>query len=436
MPVAADTRQDAARLSGRLEADEFAALMAPLGPWPGTGAATPIAVAVSGGADSTSLALLVHEWVSPRGLRLLALVVDHGLRAGSGQEAAETIARLRSRGIPARLLTLDGLQAGSSMAERARIARYEILTLACRDVGAIDLLLGHHAGDQAETVLMRARAASGPDGLAGMAALVETRDLRLVRPLLSVAPGRLRAVVEASGIGWIEDPSNRNPRALRTRLRIELALSDAGVAHGLLDGASARGVERMTRQQNDAAVLATAASLRPEGFALLPPALLSARAMEALVRTVGGAAYRPRSHAIGALLRRPHAVTLAGTRLMQSGRLGPGWLLLREAALIGPDLDAADGVVWDGRYRLDAARHAGTDLATVRVSALGADYLPLRALSRLPAAVLSTLPVLRRERRLLAIPHLSWAVAPEWAGFRFRFQPPSPAAEAVVFTGV
>ncbi|MGI4746308.1 MAG: tRNA lysidine(34) synthetase TilS [Janthinobacterium lividum] len=433
MPVAADASHSADPLSGRLGADEFAALMMPLGPWPGSGAPTPIAVAVSGGADSTSLALLVREWTAARGIRLLALVVDHGLRASSGQEAAETVARLQSHGIPARLLEVDGLRPGPAMAERARIARYEILTRACRDAGAIDLLLGHHAGDQAETVLMRMRAASGPDGLAGMAALVETRDLRLVRPLLSIAPARLRAVVKASGIGWVEDPSNHDPRALRTRLRSELGLSETGLALGLLDSASARGVERAARQRDDASALATGGSLRPEGFALLPPALLPAGAMTALIRTVGGAAYRPQSRAIEALLRQPHAATLAGTRLTPAGRLGPGWLLLREATSIGPDQDAADGVVWDGRYRLEADRAAATSLADVLVSALGAEHVPMRAWSRLPAAVLSTLPVLRREGRLLAVPHLSWSAEPEWAGFRFRFQPPSPASEAAVF---
>lgn len=424
---------DAGPSGERLGADEFTALMAPLGPWPGIGAANPIAVAVSGGADSMSLALLAREWTAARGLRLLALVVDHGLRTSSGQEAAETIVRLRSRGIAARLLKVDSLRPGPSMAERARIARYEILTRACLDAGAIDLLLGHHAGDQAETVLMRTRSASGPDGLAGMAALVETRDLRLIRPLLSVAPDRLRAVVGTSGIGWVEDPSNHDPRALRTRLRNELGRSDAGLAHGLLDSASARGVERMMRQRDDASALATSSSLRPEGFALLPPELPPASAMAALIRTIGGGAYRPQSRAIEALLRQPHAITLAGTRLMAAGRLGPGWLLLREAASIGPDRGAAHGVVWDGRYRLDAGRAATTRLADVLVSALGMGHELSQARSGLPAAVLATLPVLRREGRLLAVPHLSWSAEPEWMGFRFRFQPPSPASEAAVF---
>lgn len=433
MPVAADAVNDASPLSRRLQADEFAALMAPLGPWPAAGAATPIAVAVSGGADSTSLALLVRDWTAVRGLRLLALVVDHGMRASSAQEAAETVARLQAAVIPARLLTVDGLQPGPSVAVWARMARYEILSRACREAGAIDLLLGHHAGDQAETVLMRTRSASGPDGLAGMAALVETRDVRLVRPLLSVSRDRLRAVVEASGIGWVEDPSNHDPRAMRTRLRTELRQSDAGMAHMLLDGASGHGAGRMARQQDDASLLAIGGSLRPEGFALLPPGLLPAHAMAALIRTIGGAAYRPQSRPIDALLRRPHAMTLAGTRLMPAGRLGPGWLLLREAASIGPDQDAVDGAIWDGRYRLDAGRTATASLAGVVVSALGAGPVPLHVRSRLPAAVRATLPVIRREARLLAVPHLSWSAEPEWAGVRFWFQPASPASEAALF---
>lgn len=433
MPVAADAAHDASPLNRLLQADEFAALMAPLGPWPAAGAATPIAVAVSGGADSTSLALLVRDWTAVRGLRLLALVVDHGLRASSAQEAAETVTRLQASGIPARLLTVDGLQPGPSVAVRARMARYEILSRACREAGAIDLLLGHHAGDQAETVLMRTRSASGPDGLAGMAALSETRDVRLLRPLLSVTRDRLRAVVEASGIGWVEDPSNHDPRAMRTRLRTELRQSDVGMAYGLLDGASGHGAARMARQQDSASALALGGSLHPEGFAFLPAGLLPAHAMAGLIRTIGGAAYRPQSRPIEALLRRPHATTLAGTRLMPAGRLGPGWLLLREAASIGPDRDAVDGAMWDGRYRFDAGRTGSASLAGVVVSALGAGPMPPHVRSRLPAVVRATLPAIRREGRLLAVPHLSWSAEPEWAGVRFRFQPASPASEAALF---
>jgi tRNA(Ile)-lysidine synthase len=179
--------------------------MHPLGPF---GTPPRLGLAVSGGGDSLALALLAAEWARAQGGSVLAFIVDHGLRTAAAAEAAaaaETLARLD---IPARVLTLDDLRTGASLPARARAARLAALEAACRDAGIIDLLLGHHAADQAETIIMRRLRGSGPAGLAGMAALSETASVRLLRPLLGVAPAQLRAVLMERGLGWAEDPTN------------------------------------------------------------------------------------------------------------------------------------------------------------------------------------------------------------------------------------
>src|SRR6202034_809792 len=104
-------------------------------------------------------------------------------------------------------------------AERARIMRYEFLAHACREAGILHLLIGHHAADQVETLAMRVLRRSQTHGLAGMPALRETAGLRLLRPLLGIDPARLRHFLLARGIDWVEDPSNRDMRALRPRVR-------------------------------------------------------------------------------------------------------------------------------------------------------------------------------------------------------------------------
>ncbi len=402
--------------------------MAPLGPWPPDGSASPIAVAVSGGADSTALALLAARWAAPRRLALLALVVDHGLRDGSAADAVAACAALAALGIAIRPLRLGGLAPGSSLAARARVARHAALADACADAGAVDLLLGHQAGDQAETVLMREQAGSGADGLAGMAGLVETATVRLLRPLLCVASRRLRLTLSEAGIGWIEDPSNRDLRAQRSKVRRELAASGSG-SSALLATSRQEGAGRMDRQATMAAALAASVELRPEGFALLPPELPPAAVLAALVRTVGAAPYPPSPGAIARLLLRRHPCTLAGARLLPAGRLGPGWLLLREAAAIGAPVAARPGALWDDRYRLWAAADLPDRL---QVSALGAERPPGPA-RRLPAAILATLPAIRRQGLLLAVPHLGWAADPALAGIGFRLQPPAPASAASLF---
>ncbi len=396
--------------------------MDPLGPWAGTGR---IAVAVSGGADSFCLAILAARWAAGRGIETLGLVVDHGLRASSTPEAELTAERLAARGIGSHILTLDALYPGAALAERARTARYAALTACCRDAGIVDLLVGHHAGDQAETVLMRRRAGSGPDGLAGMADLAETNDLRLLRPLLAIAPDRLRGTLSALGLKWVEDPSNQDVRALRTRLRHELADPDGqpGLAAGLLDEAAHEGERRMARDIEQAGQLGLAAMLRPEGFAILPPGLVPARALAALIRTIAGAAYPPMLERVAALIRNPRPATLAGTQLMPAGKLGPGWLLLREAAQVGDPVAAAPGALWDGRFRLHADANALP--GGLMIGRLGEDAAAERSRTGLPSAVLAVMPTLRG-------PDGARAGQGHERGW-FSFEPAQPATQQPIF---
>ena len=201
-----------------LTAESFAALMAPFCPFESRPV---VAVAVSGGRDSVALALLAHDWARSRGGRVVGLIVDHGLRAEAADEARIARETLRSQGIDSEILCWTGPKPSSGLQEGAREARYRLLFDACRVRSILHLLVAHHADDQAETVAMRARRGSGPDGLAGMAALVEHRYLRMLRPLLGVRRSAITAFMEVRGVGWSEDPSNADPRFERVRVRGE-----------------------------------------------------------------------------------------------------------------------------------------------------------------------------------------------------------------------
>jgi tRNA(Ile)-lysidine synthase len=199
-----------------LDAAAFARLMAPFEPFE---RAPVVAAAVSGGRDSMALALLAHDWARSRGGKIVGLIVDHGLRAESAAEAAATREVLQGNGCEAVILRWSGAKPRSRVQEAARAARYRLLREECRRRGILHLLLGHHADDQAETVAMRAARQSGPDGLAGMAALLEQPEVRLLRPLLAVARAQLTATLVARDVAWIDDPSNNDPRFERARLR-------------------------------------------------------------------------------------------------------------------------------------------------------------------------------------------------------------------------
>jgi tRNA(Ile)-lysidine synthase len=326
-----------------------------------------------------------------------------------------------------RTLRLAGLAPGPALAERARIARYATLTAACEAVGALHLLIGHHQADQAETVALRVLRGSFSAGLAGMAALVELPTTRLLRPLLGVPPGALRALLRANAIDWVEDPSNRDTHATRVRLRLLASDRDGAGPARIAHAAALAGAARQTTETHAADALGRTASIRPEGFALITNCAMPPTALAALIQAIGGAPYPPAPDAVAALAARPAPATLGGVRLLPAGRLGPGLLLVREAAAMAPPVAAHPGAVWDGRYRLarDTSPPAGATLG-----ALGDDAARLRDHSPLPAAVLRTFPTLRSGPNLLAVPHLRYPDAPTCARMRVLFAPPHPAAGA------
>jgi len=402
----------------------FAAAMAGFAPFE---AAPVLAVAVSGGADSLALALLARHWAEVESGLVVGLVVDHGLRPDSAAEAALTLRRLGEIGVVARVLTLSGLAKGPGLAARARAARYAALEAACAEAGILHLLLGHHAADQAETVEIRRRDGSGPAGLAGMSALVEHRAVRLLRPLLVIPPGRLRTTLQAAGLAWVEDPSNRNPVALRNRIRLERADPDGtgpAIAADLATAAE-QASGRIAAEAGRAAWLGANAAVFPDGHALLAPGPIDPAALGDLLRVIAGRPFAPPPARLAAWCAAPRPATLGGVRLLRPGRLAvAGWLLVREAAAMAPPRPAVPGAVWDGRFRVIVAP------AGLVVGALGDESADLRRLSPLPAALLRTLPALRRDGVLFAVPHVGYVGAPDATSVRIVFDPPAPAAGA------
>lgn len=175
-----------------------------------------LALAVSGGPDSMAMLALAH--VAFPG-RIVVATVDHRLRAASAEEAAVVAGWCGARGIPHATLVPAEPIAGASIQARAREARYALLGGWAEAQGVAALLTAHHRDDQAETFLMRAARGSG---VAGLAAVRVRRDLEavpLIRPLLDWSRAELRAIVEAGGLPFVDDPSNRDDAFDRTRVR-------------------------------------------------------------------------------------------------------------------------------------------------------------------------------------------------------------------------
>lgn len=368
-------------MAAALEAG-FAAAMAAFAPFEPS---PHVAMGLSGGADSTALALLLNDWVAARGGRLTALTVDHGLRATSQAEAAQVARWAATAGINHVTLTWSGPKPRRAIQERARAARYRLLETWCAEAGVLHLCLGHQADDQFETVAMRAARRSREEGLAGMAALVEHRDVRLLRPLLGVRRAAIVAWLARRAAAWIDDPSNRDPRFLRSRLR------ESGSPGG---GPAATAAA--ARAAIDAAVSACAAAsctFEPEGTASVelaglaawPPAVVR-RLLQRVLVTCGGGHHTPREAALDgfvAWLAAPGAQrsrTLGGCVCKITGdRL----IVAREPSAI-PGRSAVvsprEGA-WDGRFEIRLApwlrEREGHLVPGQRGEGRGAETLPV-----------------------------------------------------------
>ncbi len=209
-----------------------------------------VGLAVSGGPDSLALLLLAARWAQtePSAPCLIAYSVDHGLRPEAAGEVRFVIEIARSRGIEAHPLRWMGEKPETGLQAAAREARYRLIAEAMQRDGADLLVTAHHAQDQAETILMRLAHGSGPFGLAGMARFAFHHGVEIFRPLLETDPEELRAIVAASGLEPVRDPSNEDTSFERVRWRRLLPLLAK-------EGLDARRLGRFARRMFDAAGL-------------------------------------------------------------------------------------------------------------------------------------------------------------------------------------
>jgi len=183
-----------------------------------------VLVALSGGADSTALLLVLERLAPLLGATLAAAHLDHRLRGEDSDEDARFVAALAAgRGVALVSETLDVKRAAAArrrnLEETAREARADFLRRAAEATAAGRIALGHTLNDQAETVLMRLLRGSGT---AGLAAIHPVLDGLFIRPLIETSRAEIVRYLESRGASWREDASNRDLRFRRNRVRAEL----------------------------------------------------------------------------------------------------------------------------------------------------------------------------------------------------------------------
>jgi len=242
-----------------------------------------VAVAVSGGADSVALLLLLLELRSELGITLSVAHVNHKLRGAESDEDERFVAQLAAtHGLELATRSAPVARAhGTGIEGAARELRYRFFReLACGDRAA-KVATAHTLDDQAETVLLRLFRGTGIRGLAGILPRLrfenEGRDCgEVVRPLLGFRRAELRDYLRECGQAWREDSSNANVAFLRNRLRQRLMpliveqFGEAAIEH-LADLAEiARAEEEHWRTHTDGSALARSSTLSAKELNALP----------------------------------------------------------------------------------------------------------------------------------------------------------------------
>jgi len=176
-----------------------------------------VVVAVSGGPDSVCLLDILYVLRRELNMELVVAHFDHGLRPAEDPEETRFVASLAAaRQLPFETKRGHIDPAGGSLEDRARKARYRFFEEVRIHFSAHKIALGHQRNDQAETVLMRLLRGSGTGGLSGIAPV---REGKIIRPILELGRPEIERYLQARGLPFKMDPTNREETFLRNRIR-------------------------------------------------------------------------------------------------------------------------------------------------------------------------------------------------------------------------
>lgn len=404
-------------------AEKFAHNMKCSGPFaPGTS----IAVAVSGGSDSLALAFLAHQWGKAHKHTIIALTVDHGLRAASAGEARQVSGWCKKEGIEHHILKWKKNTDRGNLQARARVARYELMTRFCNEHDIHTLLVAHTVDDQAETVLLRIMRGSGVDGISAIASDITVNNVTVMRPLLDVSRTQLQDFLTERKQRWVSDPSNDDTRYARVVVRqfLTQAPDSQLLTRRLAQTATHMARSREYIEHSIAEHMVQVVDMRDEGYCYIDLARFrqlheeaGLRILSKLLTVISGQYYKPRFENIQRLYSHiqnngcDKGVTLWGCNIQLKKHIGK-IMIVRELSAIADDIPLSQApIIWDGRFSC-TLQH---DMPDITVGAVGKDgYQALVAKHPefsnhiLPKQVIYTLPAFKNLEKTLVIPHIGY----------------------------
>jgi tRNA(Ile)-lysidine synthase len=271
------------------------------------------AIGVSGGSDSLALSVLARLYALENNSNFVALIIDHKLRKESARETRKTLKNLKDKNIESKILTYKGKNFSSNIQKLARDLRYDLFEKYCIKNKIKFLILAHHQDDLVENFYIRLIRGSGIKGLTSLQNVFEySKNFYLLRPLLNFTKKELLEVTKKTYLQWIEDPSNKDDKFLRVRVR---KMKNKLQKEGLDPRRIIKTIENLNKAKSSLDFYVHKSEKKyldfyKEGYSTIKLSILKNEAQEVIFRLiikaihfVSGEYYPPRSDSLNSLIK-------------------------------------------------------------------------------------------------------------------------------------
>lgn len=390
----------------------------------------PIALAVSGGPDSTAMMFLVSKSKKIKKENVTVLTVDHGLREDSFKEANLVMQNAKKIGFKCKVLKWRGLKPLSGIQEAARRSRYDMMLSWCEKNHVKKLFLAHHMDDQVETFLMRLSKGSGVDGLSSMSKNSYQANTNLIRPFLETSKVKLVEIANYSKMKWVSDPSNSNLSYQRSRIRklipalskegidshhINLAIKRMDSAKDTLIEMTNRNISKYVKNMEDIAY-----SLSYEAFDELRPEILL-RILDRIIMAASGSIYPARRAKVEDILSwlrsdsEISAKTLSGAVIRKRKDYIIFYRELKSSQRSKSIRPLTNRYLsWDNRFHLKLKKSKKLEVQSLGDEGVkilkSKKILKKQGLNNIPLSAWKSAPSLWSKKRLISVPSLGYNV--------------------------
>lgn len=389
-----------------------------------------IALGISGGPDSLAMLYLLHE----KGIKFTALTIDHNLRKESEEEAKYVSSLCKDLGIEHHILKWNHDGVTSNIHDKARKARYQLMTDFCSKNNIEALATAHHRDDRIENFFIRIHQGAGLFGLIDKDHIIYN-GINIIRPLFDAKKSELIEYLNKNNIKYFEDPSNEDPKYLRSNIRKWISTMPKelepelfkkriiSVKHNLERASEL--VNRIFKEDLDSNTFFSEAGFtgigdlnsdREIAYLFLSKVLSITGNSDELIRL------KSLENLYNRMVEGIEKNTLAGCIIKwhpfyySDKSYMNGWIIYREFGKNPPkDTPLQDGAIWDNRYKI----HTKKTYKNLRISFLNRkEYSEIKKDIEFPNSlkehlqknkeIIFTLPVVKNLEKVIAIPHINY----------------------------